>query len=46
VKDVTAAGKNALYGALAILATDVPEIVGSASAAPASTASATTAQAS
>jgi hypothetical protein len=28
VKDVTAAGKNALYGALAIVATDVPQIVG------------------
>lgn len=28
VKDVTAAAKNAVYGALAIVAADVPEIVG------------------
>jgi len=35
VKDVTAAGKNALYGALAIVAADVPQIVGAPPAAPA-----------
>ena len=38
VKDVTAAAKNAVYGALAIVAADVPQIVGSS--APATPASA------
>jgi len=39
VKDVTAAAKNAVYGGLAIVAADVPQIVG----APAGTGSATAA---
>ncbi len=43
VKDFTAAAKNAVYGALAIVAADVPEIVGTS--APASSASVGTAAA-
>ncbi|HEX3747570.1 MAG TPA: hypothetical protein VHW09_26730 [Bryobacteraceae bacterium] len=40
VKDVTAAAKNAVYGALAIVAADVPAIVGAPAASSASGASA------
>src|SRR5579883_2543472 len=52
VKDVTAAAKNAVYGALAIVAADVPQIVGTSNSALATgvasigTAPATTAAAS
>jgi hypothetical protein len=35
VKDLTAAAKNAVYGALAIVAADVPQIVGVPAPAPA-----------